>query len=222
MSTDPIDLDAIERMAAGSHDPVMALQARALVAEVRRLRDHSTTLNSISWRIAEVLGDVPPGADRIEGNPIEQARSALMADPTPAERYHRDAVPGAPNTPGARQAETDAGRTTGGGDGVRPWTVTPTPAEIDAGATALNGPLVRYGAVQQGYRRTVVEAVLRAVLPGHDARLRAQVGEGIARRIAADSSQSSAHETDDFRAGMRRAMRIAQIEAAHTTGGDHG
>ena len=36
--TDPIDLDAIERMAAGSHDPVMALQARALVAEVRRLR----------------------------------------------------------------------------------------------------------------------------------------------------------------------------------------
>ena len=38
MSTDPIDLDATELLAAGSHDPVMALQARALVAEVRRLR----------------------------------------------------------------------------------------------------------------------------------------------------------------------------------------
>ena len=48
----------------------------------------------------------------------------------------------------------------------------PTPAEIETGATALNGPLVRYGAVQQGYRRTVAEAVLRAVLPGHDTRLR--------------------------------------------------
>ena len=46
MSTDPIDLDAIERMAAGSHDPVMALQARALVAEVRRLRGDLVVLGA--------------------------------------------------------------------------------------------------------------------------------------------------------------------------------
>ena len=46
MSTDPIDLDAIERIAAGSHDPVMALQTRALVAEVRRLRGELVVLGA--------------------------------------------------------------------------------------------------------------------------------------------------------------------------------
>ena len=46
MSTDPVDLDAIERIAAGSHDPVMALQTRALVAEVRRLRGELVVLGA--------------------------------------------------------------------------------------------------------------------------------------------------------------------------------
>lgn len=43
------------------------------LAEVEQLRKHSITLNSISWRIAAALGDVPDGADSIEGDPSEQA-----------------------------------------------------------------------------------------------------------------------------------------------------
>ena len=112
----------------------------------------------------------------------------------------------------------------------------PTPAEIedftahklliahqrlDIGS-CMCGWGVNTGDLGRSHSLHVWRELQRAVLPDHDTRLRAQVGEGIARRIAADSSQSSAHETDDFRAGMRRAMRIAQIEAAHTTGGDHG
>ena len=59
MSTDPIDLDAIERMAAGSHDPVMALQARALVAEVRQLRGKLEQLRKVghSWVPTDRLND---------------------------------------------------------------------------------------------------------------------------------------------------------------------
>lgn len=56
---DPIDLDAIERMTRNSHDPVMALQARALVAEVRRLRgelDHWRLRAQTAERLLTELG----------------------------------------------------------------------------------------------------------------------------------------------------------------------
>ena len=104
----------------------------------------------------------------------------------------------------------------------------PTPAEIETGATALNGPLVRYGAVQQGYRRTVAEAVLRAVLPGHDARLRAQVLHQAARDIR--WRLCGGHRTLSYTDGASDAARLlenlatdteAAVARAHTTGGDH-
>jgi len=40
--------------------------------ELERFRQHSVTLNSVGWRMAVALGDVPEGADRVEGNPLEQ------------------------------------------------------------------------------------------------------------------------------------------------------
>jgi len=40
--------------------------------ELERFREHSVTLNSVGWRMAVALGDVPEGADRVEGNPLEQ------------------------------------------------------------------------------------------------------------------------------------------------------
>ena len=104
----------------------------------------------------------------------------------------------------------------------------PTPAEIETGATALNGPLVRYGAVQQGYRRTVAEAVLRAVLSGHDARLRAQVLRQAARDIR--WRLCGGHRTLSYTDGASDAARLlenlatdteAAVARAHTTGGDH-
>ena len=40
--------------------------------ELERFREHSVTLNSVGRRMAVALGDVPEGADRVEGNPLEQ------------------------------------------------------------------------------------------------------------------------------------------------------
>ncbi len=46
---------------------------RVLLAEVDRLIEHSQMLNTIGWRIATTLGDVPEGAEQIEGKPVDQA-----------------------------------------------------------------------------------------------------------------------------------------------------
>jgi hypothetical protein len=50
-----------------------------------RLRGHSTTLNTIAWKIATVLGDVPEGAEAIQGNAVEQA-DRLIAELATARR----------------------------------------------------------------------------------------------------------------------------------------
>lgn len=50
-----------------------------LLAEVERLRQHSITLNSLGWRMAEALGQVPEGADAVRGTPDDQL-SALIAE----------------------------------------------------------------------------------------------------------------------------------------------
>ena len=34
--------------------------------------EHSKIANKLAWRIAEIVGDVPEGADRIQGDPFEQ------------------------------------------------------------------------------------------------------------------------------------------------------
>lgn len=49
----------------------------AVEAERDRYREHSITLNTVAFAIADALGDVPPGTDRIEGNPVEQAQRLI-------------------------------------------------------------------------------------------------------------------------------------------------
>lgn len=61
----------------------------ALTADRDRLREHSVTLNTVTWKIAEALGDVPPGADQITGDPIERAdRIVRELKVTGRERDH--------------------------------------------------------------------------------------------------------------------------------------
>jgi hypothetical protein len=50
-----------------------------LIDDVERLRDHSVTLNSIGWKIAAALGEVPDGADQIAGN-AEDLADRLLAE----------------------------------------------------------------------------------------------------------------------------------------------
>ena len=45
-------------------------EVEQLRAERDRYREHSVTLNSIAWRIASALGDVPDGADQIPSDPV--------------------------------------------------------------------------------------------------------------------------------------------------------
>ena len=87
---------------------------------------------------------------------------------------------------------------------------------IEAGAEALDQPMIRL-AVQPGQRHVIATAVLRAVLPGHDARLRAQVAEDIARALLAHDQRYPR----DWIGGSDGATRAAAIARAHTTGGDH-
>ena len=97
----------------------------------------------------------------------------------------------------------------------------PTPAEIEAGAEAFvrafpfaegdTWPEIvrRHPAFVDAARRAV-----RAVLPGHDARLRAQVAEEIARAIEARARTSYQTRGPAY----RDAAAIARVYA---TGGDH-
>ena len=101
----------------------------------------------------------------------------------------------------------------------------PTPAEIDAGARALydhewrspDQPTwdERDAADLLSYCEAIA-AVLRAVLPGHDARLRAAVAEDIARALLAHDQRYPR----DWIGGSDGATRAAAIARAHTTGGD--
>lgn len=60
--------------------------AGALLGDVDRFREHSVTLNTVCWKIAAALGDIPPGATEIDGKPVEQAdrliaeRDRLLAE----------------------------------------------------------------------------------------------------------------------------------------------
>lgn len=62
-------------------DPDLGEAVRVLLAplyrEIGRLTEHSTTLNTVAFAIAEALGDVPPGADAVEGNPVELAQRLI-------------------------------------------------------------------------------------------------------------------------------------------------
>ena len=102
----------------------------------------------------------------------------------------------------------------------------PTPAEIEAGADVL----ARHDGVSHvmPVDRRRATAVLRAVLPGHDARLRAQVLRQAARDIR--WRLCGGHRTLSYTDGASDAARLlenlatdteAAVARAHTTGGDH-
>lgn len=42
-----------------------------LVTEIERLAEHSTTLNTIGWKMAEALGHVPSGTQCVQGDVVE-------------------------------------------------------------------------------------------------------------------------------------------------------
>lgn len=44
----------------------------AAIAERGRFREHSVILNSVSWRMAELLGLVPDGADEVYGDALDE------------------------------------------------------------------------------------------------------------------------------------------------------
>jgi hypothetical protein len=89
----------------------------------------------------------------------------------------------------------------------------PTPAEIDAGtkafvAAALNSAGRWHGRTTS---RGIVAAALRAVLPDHDARIRAEVAEAIAQAI-----EAQAHDP----MGTSDPHEFARTARAHTSRGD--
>ena len=97
----------------------------------------------------------------------------------------------------------------------------PTPAEVEAGAKAFAEEALDSAGrwTDRAIPREVATAVLRAVLPDHDARLRAQVAEEIADHPGPDPSPA----LPTWWAGYTEAIRdAAAIARAHTTGGDHG
>lgn len=59
-----------------------------VTAERDRFREHSITLNSVSWKLAEALGDAVPGAGPVEVNPLDQvARVAAKLNETYAVQW---------------------------------------------------------------------------------------------------------------------------------------
>ena len=99
----------------------------------------------------------------------------------------------------------------------------PTPAEIEAGAKAFAEEALDSAGrwTDRATPREVATAVLRAVLPGHDARLRAQVGEGIARAIEAQRPDACDDPDCWAHPHPQPAYWATAIARAHTTGGDH-
>lgn len=101
-------------LARESKEDVFALHARAamsalapFVDELERFREHSITLNTIGWKLAVALGDVPEGADQTTGNPIEQAERLIgqrddalrTVQALMAERPEICTCPGMPHDP---------------------------------------------------------------------------------------------------------------------------
>jgi len=90
--------------------PALAAALVAALSERDRFREHSVTLNTVSWRISEALGNVPEGATEVWGDTLpnlealiqerdearervrqfvdasEMARDALMSGSTPSMR----------------------------------------------------------------------------------------------------------------------------------------
>lgn len=113
------DLEALTRAVRDGRSTVTAAGLiDKFAAEAELMRDHAVTLNAVAWKIAVALGDVPEGADRVEGNPVEQA-GRLIAE-RDAARAEVDQL--RPVVAAARKVVNDAG-------GKDPW---------DALATAVD------------------------------------------------------------------------------------
>jgi hypothetical protein len=52
-------------------------ETRRLRAQVARYREHSTTLNTVAYKLAEAVGDIPHGQLWSEGNPVELAERLI-------------------------------------------------------------------------------------------------------------------------------------------------
>lgn len=61
------DIDAAQRRIAE-----LTAEIEPLRRDAARWRADSVTLNSIAWRMAELLGDVPDGATAVAGSPLVQ------------------------------------------------------------------------------------------------------------------------------------------------------
>lgn len=92
----------------------------------------------------------------------------------------------------------------------------PTPAEIEAGAQALVRQAGEHPVLTW---ETIVTIVLRAVLPDHDARVRAEVAEAIARDI--ETGPGPVDEAGRHPHAVRERKIAAAIARSHTTGGHH-
>ena len=89
----------------------------------------------------------------------------------------------------------------------------PTPAEIEAGAAAADEVMCQ----ELPAPHEVAEAVLRAVLPGHDARVRAEVAEAVAELRPPNQPEGRTWERGWYDA-CTAAIHVARY---HDTGGDH-
>lgn len=82
------EMSASFRRYSGSRNAAIA-RADAAEADRDRYREHSIWLNSLSWRIAEAVGDVPDGVDNIEGDPNEQLTRLITERDTAIARAER-------------------------------------------------------------------------------------------------------------------------------------
>lgn len=110
-------------------------------------------------------------------------------------------------------------------------TTDPTPAEIEAGAEALELAMMRdavpWAETVRDYPRLADEirryagAMLRAVLPDHDARVRADERRRVAEEIARAIEATNHHPDTGCECDAQDAQALAAGTArAHTTEGD--
>lgn len=72
------DLEALVRAVQNGQSTVTAAGLiDKFAAEAEMMRDHAVTLNAVAWKMAVALGDVPEGAERVEGNPVELAERLI-------------------------------------------------------------------------------------------------------------------------------------------------
>jgi hypothetical protein len=74
------ELDLVRAHLVGRHNSLddfredcLACEHYRLTFERERHLEHSVALNTVAWKLAEALGDIPHGQTWAEGNPVEMA-----------------------------------------------------------------------------------------------------------------------------------------------------